>query len=821
MSKMGFLRAGLVCGALFCGSSVFGLQLEESRRCWLGESEKLPTVSSVRVDAKSGDDDVVAPFDLTFPSLLAAEVETDQGSFSRFSIPSVGVSAVAGSPNIPVYRKELLLDLEGSYECRATVLEEQVWSLRDVGLPLMPIPVLRAVPKVPGAMERASLSMNPAAYTDCSEQSVARLVKVGAVQGKMLFLLEVCPAGWNADDDSVVLRKRMSVEVVRVDAPGVSSKRTKGGSGSVSNRLLVVAADGLVSSLDGFVDHKEARGWTVDVVSASDAGSTRDAIRAHIQGRYIREDLCPSHLLLVGDSDTIPVWTGVGAYTPDTDLYYACMDGASDWLPDMAIARFPVRTSAQLSNLVQKVISYETSVTELSSFVSNAAFAASSDNYSLTEGTHNSVIARHFDPHGYASGRLFSHTQGAGTTEVLSALNDGRSFVTYSGHGYAHKWRDPALEISDVHSLTNNDQCSFVASFACDTGSFATLDECFAEAWLRTGSSVGGVAVLSSSEDSYWTEDDILEKSLYDALFIDQKTVLGDLTLQAKQRYLAHYGVSSETRQYFEQYNLLGDPTMSLVVLEGNSQGDQARAVRDLPDAALSTGEVFSVTLNVWVTNPPPSGLIIKEVLPSGWTVSNAMWNGSSMAPSYSNGEYKWLFGLGASVGSGTLTYDTQANGSFGEVHVINGAVLYGSTTVVTTGDQPVSLSAIADADNDGMPDDWELLHGLNPMNSADALENWDGDSFSNREEYFADTNPTNTGSALFVTDIRAQNGVAHISWEGGQNAVQYFECTDDLLSNSWKCIRIFSPPTERTNSLSITNDATTLKRYFRVRSAR
>ena len=46
-----------------------------------------------------------------------------------------------------------------------------------------------------------------------------------------------------------------------------------------------------------------------------------------------------------GDT-SIPVWPGQGAYTPDTDLYYACMDGAGDWLPDMAYGRLPARTGA-------------------------------------------------------------------------------------------------------------------------------------------------------------------------------------------------------------------------------------------------------------------------------------------------------------------------------------------------------------------------------------------------------------------------------------------------------------------------------------------
>jgi hypothetical protein len=47
-----------------------------------------------------------------------------------------------------------------------------------------------------------------------------------------------------------------------------------------------------------------------------------------------------------------------------------------------------------------------------------------------------------------------------------------------------------------------------------------------------------------------------------------------------------------------------------------------------------------------------------------------------------------------------------------------------------------------ADDDEDGLPDTWENLYGLNPDNAADAGEDPDSDGFSNAEEFSGGTNP-------------------------------------------------------------------------------
>ena len=41
-----------------------------------------------------------------------------------------------------------------------------------------------------------------------------------------------------------------------------------------------------------------------------------------------------------------------------------------------------------------------------------------------------------------------------------------------------------------------------------------------------------------------------------------------------------------------------------------------------------------------------------------------------------------------------------------------------------------------ADADGDGLPDDWETAHGLNPKDPSDATKDLNGDGYTNLEKY-------------------------------------------------------------------------------------
>lgn len=68
------------------------------------------------------------------------------------------------------------------------------------------------------------------------------------------------------------------------------------------------------------------------------------------------------------------------------------------------------------------------------------------------------------------------------------------------------------------------------------------------------------------------------------------------------------------------------------------------------------------------------------------------------------------------------------------------------------------------DSDRDGIPDEWERSHGLNPGDPNDARLDSDGDGMTDLEEYVANTHPLDPQS-YFVLTVSGVGPSPMISW--------------------------------------------------------
>ncbi len=87
------------------------------------------------------------------------------------------------------------------------------------------------------------------------------------------------------------------------------------------------------------------------------------------------------------------------------------------------------------------------------------------------------------------------------------------------------------------------------------------------------------------------------------------------------------------------------------------------------------------------------------------------------------------------------------------------------------------------------MVDGWELLHSLNPLNVADGGVDSDDDTYLNREEYIADTDPWSDTNYLHLVRISESNGV-HAACESSIRRVYSLYACDQAITGAWTAVR-------------------------------
>lgn len=380
-----------------------------------------------------------------------------------------------------------------------------------------------------------------------------------------------------------------------------------------NEHYLIVVGQALESAIEPFANFKAANGFDV-TLHVLGPGVTFESLRADILD-YWESANPPDYVLLVGDTDTVPTYEQPQWNQGDTDLYFVCMDGGDDWYPEVPIGRFPARTEAHLQAMIDKTITVETGDFPDPLYTRRAAMVATGDTASGAEGAHDYVIETWLEPRDFESFRLYAASFGADTQDVINALDLGTMWCVYMGHSGSSGWMGPSFYAGDVHALENFKRYPFLFSYSCNAGKF-TVDECIGETWMRVAEK-GAVTVIATSTYIYWTdppwtETIDLEHAFFEAVYDDGIGRIGPAWQAALYKLLDIYGPANPVcRDYFEMFNLLGDPSLTIpmdpmfsVSVDPTMQagcGDSSAAY----DVAVSTVGGFNELVSLSVPDLP------------------------------------------------------------------------------------------------------------------------------------------------------------------------------------------------------------------------
>jgi hypothetical protein len=100
---------------------------------------------------------------------------------------------------------------------------------------------------------------------------------------------------------------------------------------------------------------------------------------------------------------------------------------------------------------------------------------------------------------------------------------------------------------------------------------------------------------------------------------------------------------------------------------------------------------------------------------------------------------------------------------------------------LVNSGQAPIS-----DSDGDGIPDEWERSHSLDPYSAADANGDVDGDGQTNLSEWTAGTDPRSSLSRL-TTEVSSTAQGFLIRFTALPNRSYTIQYRDSLASGGWQ----------------------------------
>jgi hypothetical protein len=122
--------------------------------------------------------------------------------------------------------------------------------------------------------------------------------------------------------------------------------------------------------------------------------------------------------------------------------------------------------------------------------------------------------------------------------------------------------------------------------------------------------------------------------------------------------------------------------------------------------------------------------------------------------------------------------------------------VVAGGCWGMSFGSEPAVASMPFDRDGDGMSDEWEMAHGLDPTSGHDADLDYDGDGASNIIEYLSGTDPRDPTSVLRLVVTHVEKHSIGFGFQAQPGRAYVLECAQAMPSEHWiPCLELPAQP--------------------------
>ncbi|MBN2432690.1 MAG: hypothetical protein JXQ27_14535, partial [Acidobacteria bacterium] len=253
-----------------------------------------------------------------------------------------------------------------------------------------------------------------------------------------------------------------------------------------------------------------------------------------------------------------------------SDYPYTLLSGG-DILPDLWIGRLIGATQAEIAYQADKIIHYEScpDTGAAANWYSRCAGIASNEGSGPSDEEYITSITDSLLANTYTwRDHWFQGDNTATAANINAGLNDGRTWLTYIGHGSGTSWgsTNTYYGLDTISQLANGYRLPILVDVACMNGQFDGSGECFGERWMRADPALvtpkGAVGYLGGSVSISWDPPAIMAQGIARHHFEDPVYTFGGSYWAGQLHLLAENGSGSDTVDNFEWFILFGDPSL-------------------------------------------------------------------------------------------------------------------------------------------------------------------------------------------------------------------------------------------------------------------